>query len=609
MRNDRLRQSIALVIAGVSACFPVSVAVAVENRDVDRELLLAARGAFAAKKFEDVAKIWFLKNTLADVRGNRVATEEAISSALWLAMDRLRLCPEGLPADPHGLWTLAVHNIVLRSLYSPEKESSGNPFEAFNTGFQQRKVSISDVLSAEELRALKFEPGDCSLVETMRFGGMNYSTYLRSDVEVDRPTWAGMMLDALQSARRRLKDVRGTSVVESRIFDLQLYLLEKTQGNHDLLEILNRAVKWTAADWLALSPSRRLYFFSQVDAVQPDRHRSNEIVLEIIDGLIQQKSGSDLNSWIGLYSRDKTSREYRQIWDGERGNRLLSLDYDSGFRGRSSISLRRGLASLEKGDVHNALRYLGLTINFAGRDETEAESTTALAKRWISYIAGTWKVTADLVSVLKEVLPRDAYTPVFEDLAWRAAFRGDGSSFKLAFGLLRDGSAAHGRVEQSARLSRGEVAGFANELSRRLQSEPYSAIRFCNLFLDRLESEDAAVRKRLVPVLERLTVADRIAVRKGSRTTVGLEKLSRRALEMLRVLQPQINETMVSKSRDYAPGSGIFVGNVRLAPTDTLPWPFTDPNVSPPNVFTPIVARPERWISDGQEVLGWMIVE
>jgi hypothetical protein len=214
-----------------------------------------------------------------------------------------------------------------------------------------------------------------------------------------------------------------------------------------------------------------------------------------------------------------------------------------------------------------------------------------------------------LVSVLKEVLPKDAYTLVFEDLAWRAAFRADVVSFQRAAGLLRQGSAASGRIEQIARLSRGEVAGFAKDIARRLRDEPYNQVRFCNLVLDRLESEDAEIRRRMRPVLEKMSEADRVGTRSASRTNASLEKLSRRADEMLRVLGSQVNQNLVEKSRQYGPEAGIFVGNVRLAPADPLPWPFNDPTVSPPNAFTPIVVRPERWSQEGREIDGWMIVE
>ncbi|MEY3901533.1 MAG: hypothetical protein RL189_839, partial [Pseudomonadota bacterium] len=369
----------------------------------DYQLLLSSRAYIAGRRHEDALKVWFLKNTLSSVRGTPSLQESALASAAWLAMARLRACPEDMPQDAHGLWRVALHNMILSSLFREQPAPPASPFAAFSNGRQQRKISARDVLSAEELNGVKFTEGGCSVISSLRLQGMDYFNYLFDDSPPTRPQAAMLMIDVLHKASSELRDVQGLPVLQARIFDLHLFLIGRSEMTEETEKILSDAAQWKVADWMALPASRRLFLFKKVFDRSSEKFTDRRKILPIIDVLLDQSAGSDLNSWIGLYSVDASPAELRELWSGERGGRLLSLDKQSGFFGRPAIALRRGLSALESGDIHSALKNLGLAINYSGQEEGDDSVASQLAKRWISYISGTWKVTPELVAVLKEV--------------------------------------------------------------------------------------------------------------------------------------------------------------------------------------------------------------
>ena len=60
------------------------------------------------------------------------------------------------------------------------------------------------------------------------------------------------------------------------------------------------------------------------------------------------------------------------------------------------------------------------------------------------------------------------------------------------------------------------------------------------------------------------------------------------------------------RARAISAERDVFAGNVRLAPSDPLPWPFTPEKVSSPSVFLPIQLTPVEWpAEDGGWVFGW----
>lgn len=582
---------------------------AVRDEAADLDLLVSSRAFIAARRHEDALKVWFLKNTLSSVRGTPSPQESALASAAWLAMARLRVCPEDMPQDAHGLWTVALHNMILSSLFRGQPAPPASPFAAFSNGRQERKISARDILSPDELNTLKFSEGSCSVINKLRLQGVDYFNYVFDDTPMTRPQAAKLMIDMLNKANSLMRDVQGLSVLQARIFDLHLFLIGRTELTEESEKILNNAESWSNTDWMALPPSRRLFLFEKVFGRSSDKQSGRRKILPILDALIDQQAGSELYSWIGLYSVDASPAELREIWSGERGSGLLSLDKQSGFLGRPAIALRRGLAALEGGEVHNALKNLGLAINYSSQEEGDDSVASQLAKRWISYISGTWKVTPDLVAVLKEVLPKDAYSVIFEDLAWRAALRSDERSFEQLMTLLRMRSAAALRVEQLVLLAKGEVKEFARRLMRRLDEEPYSTVRFIGLLLDRIESEDTQVRTRMAPILQRLSDLHDSGGKIKGRVGENLQKLSKRSHEILRVLSTDSGSSLATKARGYNPQDGVFVGHVRVAPTDPLPWPYATPKPPSPEPFAPIVVVPEQWSAGGSPVLGWKIVE
>ncbi|MEY3902341.1 MAG: hypothetical protein RL189_1647, partial [Pseudomonadota bacterium] len=147
------------------------------------------------------------------------------------------------------------------------------------------------------------------------------------------------------------------------------------------------------------------------------------------------------------------------------------------------------------------------------------------------------------------------------------------------------------------------------QLMGRLDEEPYSTLRFIGLLLDRIESEDTQIRKRMTPILKNLSVLQDGRGKLKGRVGENLQKISKRAHEILRVLSSDSVSSLATKARGYNPQDGVFVGHVRVAPTDPLPWPYAAPNPSSPQPFAPIVVVPEQWSVGTTSVLGWKIVE
>ena len=60
--------------------------------------------------------------------------------------------------------------------------------------------------------------------------------------------------------------------------------------------------------------------------------------------------------------------------------------------------------------------------------------------------------------------------------------------------------------------------------------------------------------------------------------------------------------------QETSPYSTTFIGSIKLAPTDTPPWPFRVPTIKRPNPFSPIPAHAGRVaFEDNELVMGWLL--
>ncbi|MCA2981327.1 MAG: hypothetical protein INH41_06270 [Myxococcaceae bacterium] len=599
-----------------------------------------ARLAQRAKRPADVLTLWLLRNALVDA-GLAGRHDGAFRSLVWAATGALGLCQDGLAKDDGeggaGLWPLALHNHVL---LARQPEELPQPYDAFEVGRQQRLVSLSDVLSDEELQSVTFSQTDCLAPRLALFEFGQSPLLDLEDREVQGLLMKRLLERALKTVERRL--VTSTAVIEARRFDLDLALAElkgrrKREAALDQAErvraqamsataakqagqqaasaltdpgqqaFLRRALTWRPDEWLTLSRQRRTFLFSKARPEAADAAAAEALALGIVDALVAQEAGDEVTGWLGFLTSD-ASRE--AAWDGPRGERLLALAEATGFKERAVIALHRGVRQLERGVLADALRSFAFALahSSASRD---AAAVHPLARRWLSYVLSRYQATTEALSTLKALVPRQDFNPVIEALAWAAALRADAPSFDRIAASAQKGSAFDARLLRLELLAHGKPAELVAQLQGLVAEAPFETLRFTRQLVDSLEREEAPVRRANVGLLQQLvTLMDGLASRAD--TSKASERLARelagRAQAMLEALGASAGTS--AEVRALALGHSAFAGSLRLAPSDPLPWPFSPPEVEAPPVFTPLQLVPMEWRdAGGQLVFGWRLTE
>ncbi|MEO0814747.1 MAG: hypothetical protein AAFY60_17930, partial [Myxococcota bacterium] len=156
------------------------------------------------------------------------------------------------------------------------------------------------------------------------------------------------------------------------------------------------------------------------------------------------------------------------------------------------------------------------------------------------------------------------------------------------------------RISALRLLAAGE--GFSEMVGQRMGEEPRQLLRFLKTYILRVEREDATVRSGQRPNLEAVRAQLLPFTSEGPKSTrAATERVLERFSAVLRgegALEERIS----------SPLSEVFVGTVRVAPSDTPPWPFRTPNARPPRAIRPLKLLPlQRRSADGQWVFGWRL--
>ncbi|OJT22330.1 hypothetical protein BO221_21285 [Archangium sp. Cb G35] len=632
----------AAIIAGLLS----SAAAAEETASRQTVVFYNARLALRDGRPEDALKLWLLRNSLLQ-RGERPREDPEFRSVVWAALGSIGLCQDGFEDDERGgagLWPLGLHNTIVHSLSKGPPPSMPAPWDVFQVGRQQRFISLQDVLSAEELRSVTFFRTDCLQPATtaLRFG---WTPFIELE---DRQDTGWRLRNLLARSRATLvrEKVRNLSVVEARIFDLDLMLageearkarqnarsvaqqarvagvsaagaaelrssLETFPENSPQAAFLRRSLTWTSREWLALNRERRLYLFAHAQPLSKDPAALQKLMLEIIDELIRRKDGKELEAWIGFVGASDSAELRGALTSGERGKSLLELDENTGFRERAVIALHRGVGFLEAGELQESLRAFAYSLQQA-ETSREAAVTQGLARRWLSYVLSRYETNDEVVATLKALVPRQEYNQVIEDLVWRAALRADDRSFERITQTARRGGSFDTAIERLRPLSQGKPGEMATRLRDAIREEPSSVLRFVRQLLENIEAEDADVRRANVPTLKHLLEvlrplnAESTTVKSQSRTAGELMDRAQSILDGL----SHLDDSVSGNARALSPTRSTFAGNIRLAPADPLPWPFRPPEPQAPSVFTPIVLEPVEWRdAKGALVFGWRLSE
>lgn len=602
-----------------------------------------ARLALKDRQPNEALKLWLLRNVLRQ-QTQKATTDAEFRSVVWAALGELGLCPDGFPRDDEGgaqLWPVALHNWVLLSTARGQPAAQPNPFEAFEASRQQRFISLHDVLDTSELQSVSFFPSDCAQPNrSLDEFGLPPAGNLN-----DRMQMGYVLQTLLRHARRTLvpEKVAGMPVIEVRLFDLDLELAqleaanarqraalaeqkaltkgvsrlavpavraeaEKWAPDSAQAAFLRRAMTWAVDDWLALSRERRLALFARARPFV-STEESDRLALSLIDALTAQAQGAEVEAWVSLMNTDPTRR--LAIVDGERGKRLLALDVTSGFHERGPIALHRGVMLLESGDQREALRSFAAAMMTAN-DSRASSVTLSLARRWLSYVLGSYETNDELIATLKALIPAIEYNVVIEELIWKAALRADARSFERLVATTRKGGAFDARATRLRPLSQGKAGELIDELVRSAAEEPHAMLRFVNVLLEHLETEELNIRQSMLPLLKLLNKALDTLSTQPNLSKAQLrraEELGQRVQAILTGLG-QLVDSALGKARGLSPNQPAFAGNVRLAPVDVLPWPFPPLEPNAPSPFRPLVLRPVEWEApQGQLIFGWRISE
>lgn len=601
---------------------------------------LALRGGQPA----EALKLWLLHNGLV-ASGSPAQHEEAFRSVVWAALGKLGLCQDGFPKDEGGagLWPLALHNWTVSELLQGPPPGRPSPFEVFDVARQQRLVSLHDVLSSEELESVAFFRTGCVLDELTGFELGAMPRLGQDDRLATGRFLRALLVKALETVDHRL--VEGTAVLEARLFDLDLVLVQLEarearrqsasaqelaaslgvsqagvqaiqssaagwQPTGTLLRPLLRSLEWPAREWLALSRPRRLALFAQVRRHVGTTLQHQRVALDVIDALVDLRAGEELEAWVGFFGATDTEGR-AVIAGGERGARLLELAPQTGFRERAAIALQRGVLALEGGATHDALRAFAMAMAFADASR-EATAVRALSARWLSYVLSSFETTEDVIATVRALVPPQALESVLEDLAWRAALRADGPSFERAMSAARRGGAFEHRGARLRFLAQGKAGELVAELRASSVEEPRLTMGFVRQLVERLEKEEAQVRLSNAALLGPLAgVLGAITEREGGQG--GTARVATELTERLRGMREGLGRfegTAAGRARALSPQRETFAGSLRLAPVDPLPWPFSAPEPAAPSVFLPLQLRPVEWRDKaGALVFGWRVSE
>lgn len=599
-----------------------------------------ARLAQRARQPNDVLKLWLVRNSLVD-QGQPGTHDDAFHSLVWAATGSLGLCQDGLPRDHApggaGLWPIALHNALL---VKGDPDELPSPYEAYDVGRQQRLVSLSDVLDDEELESVTFSRTACFMpgIALFEAGGNPFA-----DLD-DRLVWGELLRWLLRKSLSTVNraQVTSTAVIEARLFDLDLTLTElrerrkreraaeragevrganmssgaaSSAGRLEAqkvdtpaqLAFLRRTLRWAPAEWLSLSKGRREFLFANAARVSLDQQAPQSMALGIIDLLIDQNAGAEVSGWVAQLEGEAARA---QVTEGRRGERLLALGDDSGFRERSVIALHRGVAHLQQGALAEALQSFAFALKHSS--ESAAGSTVhPLARRWLSFVLSRYEASAQVLATLKALVPRPDFNPVVEDLIWAAGLRGDATSFDRLAASVQRGTAFDDRVARLGLLAHRKPTELVAQLRATAVESPFDTLRFCRQLLDALEREQADVR-----FANRALVAQVLAMLEGIASEPGAAKtnerlareLAGRAQSILEALG--INAGPMAESRALSLDHSTFAGALRLAPADPLPWPFERPAVEAPQSFAPLRLTPIEWRDDADAlVFGWKVTE
>ncbi len=525
--------------------------------------------------YTEVLQHWYLFQSLAI---DRQAYAAPFASLLWATVDHLDLCPENLELDRAGaeLWPLVLHNYLIRHRKDSDRPPQLKPegVEAFQSGFQRRRVALTTTLEAPEMLALEVQRFPCSAVAQSRDlddrALKEPAAKSGSRVKVVKEERARLLLAFLRQARLHWQEGDAARLLDLRIFSIQLYLEEKGQADAALVEqAAALADAELDADTIAFIP--QLIAESDLPLA-----RRRTLLLEWLDRAIARQDAAGTRRIIGLIDRlDPDARVL--IWSGVRGERLVA--WGENFPEGSALALHQALDYYGQRQILPTLRSLAESTRLGAADDASA----VLAMKWIKFILLQYRFEGRLLDFLRQYLKPATFKAMAQDLMWTSVFYRE--RYFIEQTQTRDllGYRLRSMQDKLSLIAAGRDGQVIKALEK---DEPRQALQFIRSFTEQLSGQSQPLIVRMEFLLRGMQkVVDRQVGHSALQQDVRL------ALDALLIRAGALSEQQ--KDRQVAAGASVMLGTVAVEPSGAAPWPFPDPERVGLNVFRAIHLRAE----------------
>lgn len=633
------------LVPGWLAATPVTVPMPPAASATSAQLLLYnAQLAMQARDPEQVMTLWLAHNSLRSIDRTVERQVPAFVSLVWVAMAQLHLCPDNLPLDDDdgrgaGIWPIALYNWLLAAQHRNSFATLPNPTQALLQGQQQRHIHLWSILNREELGQVRWvSQGNCAwLPMLLKQAGIGIKEPAESPLPLLRLLrW--LLAQAMATTNEQL--VEGKAVLVARDITLAFKQAEleqkfvkpakvavaaatkKQASPSEQTELTKpghvcQSVKWSAQDWLHLTPERRLALFGQrLNCPQDDGNKLPEQWLAILEALLIHQQTHELAAWLGflepIAAQSPQFGLQQTLATGPLGAMLMGLEPESGFQEQAAIALLRGIGLLQAGQTTPALQAFAHALHDSAYS-TQANAVASLTRRWLLFLLHTYRADATMLTLLQQLLPAGQFGWLVEQLWLGAALRADVQSFTFLRAYLRPTSPlgkldvfalplAQGRLQLPTVTLQAVGAGPPAPG----QATAYMLLQWSKYVLQTLSQEDRALQEQLVPYLQQLLHVWHKFAAGNNRSYQAIAQQIQALLQGLTDAMPSAD----SQARSWSSQQATFGGTIHLAPSESPPWPFPCLHTSLPSALVPIpLQATAAWQHEGQWQLGWRLQE
>ncbi len=583
-----------------------------------QELLMHGARSFNERRFTDVLRAWYAhRHLIAAPKGENVSSRllafsSEFRSLAWGLVGEVGACPTELGQDEGaaGLWPIAVHNHILRTYRrrAPRKPPFFGGLRSFERGRQARELRFDSLPALSELKHLKIKSGTCGAHDLMP---IPYTSLAKSRGRERRMALSQSLIETLREGRRTLneKQVRGKEIVDARLVDLWTWQ-ERQEAEEreragsqrgasgspekrgtrrrsaEQLQVEEDLFQLSAAAWQQIEIERALRVYDVLEA-RLSLEKQRAILFALVNRSLQADDGLLLTRVLGRFDGPRSIFRGALHEEPLKGS-ILSLDISSGFRERGYFSFHQALEHERSDRIEAALRSFAFALRQAADSERQTEKVTSYSLQWVSYILSQYQVDGSMIRVLRQVLPREHYAPVWRELVWSAIFQLDAK----AFDLLMQSRAGRGRASAELRKFRsytqGKASLFLREMSGLLRNQPSQAQRLLAHFVENLERQSYEVRLRHRSTLRGILVLLERTAQNARRRQLRMSDETRTRIESIEAGFPESTNLI---ERDLSADAALSAGAIRLPPESSLPWPFQREVPLEADVFGPIGFR------------------